>query len=77
MAWNGFCHFFLQFLGWKAEFIEKKVFFLLSGQRVYPPYTLSGPTTKKTLFFMCVFPKKVDFFFTSSFLFVPSALDFS
>ena len=22
----------------------------------YPPYTFSGPTTKKTTFFMCVFP---------------------
>ena len=39
---SGPCHFFFSLL----------IAFLLSGQRVYPPYTLSGPTTKKT--FLCV-----------------------
>ena len=32
---------------------KKKCFFLLSGQGDYPPYTISGPTTKKTPF-LCV-----------------------
>ena len=31
-------------------------FFCLVVRGVTPPHTLSGPTTKKTLFFMCVFP---------------------
>ena len=33
--------------------------FLLSGRGGYPPPPLSGPTTKKNTFFMCVFPKYV------------------
>ena len=33
--------------------------FCLVVSGVYPPYTLSGPTTKKNTFFMCVFPKRV------------------
>ena len=36
---------------------KKKSVFLLCGQGVYPPFTHSGPTTKKHTFFMCVFPK--------------------
>ena len=35
--------------------LEKKVFNLLCGQGVYPPYALSGPTTKKNNL-LCVFP---------------------
>ena len=31
--------------------------FCLVVRGVYPPYTLSGPTTKTNTFFMCVFPK--------------------
>ena len=34
----------------------KKGFFCFVVRGVYPSYTLSGPTQKKT-FFMCVFPK--------------------
>ena len=37
----------------KQQDFRKNVFFSLV---VYPPYTLSGPNTKKH-FFMCVFPK--------------------
>ena len=33
---------------------RKKVFFCLVVRGVYPPYPLSGPTTKKTLFILCV-----------------------
>ena len=47
----------LQFSRWIFSIYRKKVFFcLVVGGGVTPPYTLSGPTTKKTLFFMCVFP---------------------
>ena len=31
---------------------------MVGGGGVTPPYTLSGPTTKKTTFFMCVFPNQ-------------------
>ena len=44
--------FFPNFL---AEF-STKCFFCLVVRGVYPPYTRSGPTTKKNNFFMCVFP---------------------
>ena len=29
---------------------------VVHSRGVYPPYTLSGPTTKKNTFFICVFP---------------------
>ena len=45
------------------------MFVFFSGQEVYPPYPLSGPTTKKNFFyttkknfFMCVFPKGRNYF---------------
>ena len=41
----------------KAGFTEKNVIFSQWSGGVYPPYTLSGPTTKKKHFFMCVFPQ--------------------
>ena len=45
-----------------SPFIEKRGF-LLSGRGGYPPPSpLSGPTTKKKLFFMRVFPKIALFF---------------
>ena len=56
MAWNGLWQFFFFFpiFGLKQpDFREKKVFFCLVVRGVYPPYTLSGTTTKKT-FFLCV-----------------------
>ena len=40
-----------------SPILEKKRFFCLVVRGVYPPYTLSGPTTKKPTFLMCVFPK--------------------
>ena len=44
--------FFFQIFGLKQpDFREKKCFFCLVVRGVYPPYTLSGPTTKKTLYF--------------------------
>ena len=46
----------MQLPGEFSPFIEKKVFFLLSGRGITPPHPLSGPTTKKNTFFMCVFP---------------------
>ena len=48
----------MQLPGQFFPFIEKKVVFCLvvGGGGVTPPYTLSGPTTKKNTFFMCVFP---------------------
>ena len=52
IAWIGiwqFFFFFPIFVLKQPDFREKK-FFLLSGQGVYPPYTLSGPTTKKNIF---------------------------
>ena len=53
-----FLVFLKQILAKKAGFIEKKCFFAewSGGWGGGYPYTLSGPTTKKT-FFMCVFPK--------------------
>jgi len=48
-------------LGKKAGFIEKNGF-LISGQGDLPPYTLSGPTNKKTTLFMCVFPYNFGLF---------------
>ena len=43
----------MQLPGEFSPFIEKSGF-LLSGRGggVYPPYTLSGPTTKKTFFYV-------------------------
>ena len=46
-----------------SPFIEKKVVFCLVVGGVTPPYTLSGPTTKKH-FFLCVSSlraKTIDF----------------
>ena len=37
-------------------YFRENMFFCLVVMGVYPPYTLSGPTTKKNTFFMCVFP---------------------
>ena len=46
----------MQLPGEFSPFIEKKeVYCLVVG--VPPPHTLSGPTTEKNTFFMCVFPK--------------------
>ena len=45
----------MQLPGEFFPFIEKKVVFCLVVGGVTPP-PLSGPTTKKTTFFMCVFP---------------------
>ena len=57
IAWNGFFRSFShKFLDLNSRSLEKKVFFCLVVRGVYPPYTLSGPTTKKITFFMCVFP---------------------
>ena len=58
IAWNGFWQFFLflpNFWAKPAE-LKKKMFFCLVARGVYPHYTLSGPTTKRNTFFMCVFP---------------------
>ena len=46
--------FFPQIFGLKqSDFREKKFFgFCLVVRGVYPPYSLSGPTTKKNTFFM-------------------------
>ena len=54
IAWNGFWQFFLFFpiFGHNSRILEK----CLVVRRVYPPYTLSGPTTKKYTF-LCVFPQ--------------------
>ena len=46
----------MQLPGEFSPFIEKKVVFWLVVGGVTPLPPLSGPTTKKTLFFMCVFP---------------------
>ena len=46
--------FFSNFWAKKTGFIEKKVVFCLVVGGVYPPYTLSSPTTKKTLFYVCL-----------------------
>ena len=43
----------MQLPGEFSPFIEKKVVFCLVVGGVTPPYTLSGPTTKKTTF-LCV-----------------------
>jgi len=45
--------FFFPIFGLKQPDFREKNGFLLSGQEVYPPYTLSGPTTKKNTF-LCV-----------------------
>ena len=46
-----FPNFWLNFL----HLSRKKCFFLLCGQgRVYPPFTLGGPITKKTFFYVCL-----------------------
>ena len=44
----------MQLPGEFFPFIEKKVGFCLVVGGVTPPYTLSGPTTKKTLFYVCL-----------------------
>ena len=57
IAWNGFCQFILfsPIFGLKQpDFREKKMFFCLVVRGVYPPYTLSGPTTKKNRFYVCL-----------------------
>ena len=50
IAWNGFSQFFFFKI-----FGIKRPDFCLVVRGLYPPYTLSGPITKKKLFFMCVF----------------------
>ena len=47
----------MQLPGEFSPFIEKKVVFCLVVGGVTPLPPLSGPTTKKNTFFMCVFPK--------------------
>ena len=58
IARNGFLKFFLflpNFWTKTAGFKKKKYFFALwSGGGGYPPYTVSSPTTKKTIFNMCL-----------------------
>ena len=49
----------MQLPGEFSPFIEKKVVFCLVVGGVTPLPPLSGPTTKKNTFFMCVFPKEV------------------
>ena len=51
--------FFFPIYGLKQPDLRKKWFFL-SGQGGLPPYTLSGPTTHKKHFFMCVLPNLVQ-----------------
>ena len=46
----------MQLPGEFSPFIEKKVLFYLVVGGVTPPYTLSGPTTKKTIFFYVCLP---------------------
>ena len=46
----------MQLPGEFSPFIEKKVVFCLVVGGVTPLPPLSGPTTKKNTFFMCVFP---------------------
>ena len=48
----------MQLPGEFSPFIEKKVVFCLVVRGVSPLPPLSGPTTKKNTFFMCVFPKR-------------------
>ena len=48
--------FIMQLPGEFSPFIEKKVFFCLVVGGVTPPYTISGPTTKKTTFFYVGLP---------------------
>ena len=45
--------FSYQILGSNSRILEKEVFFCLVVRGVYPPYNLSGPTTKK-ITFLCV-----------------------
>ena len=57
----------MQLPGEFSPVIEKKVFFcLVVGGVTPPPYTLSGPTTKKNTFFMCVFPYSRRVFLSGS-----------
>ena len=58
IAWNGFWQFFFFF----SIFWLKPPDFCLVVRWVYPPYPLSGPTTKKTLLFMCVFHMREIYF---------------
>ena len=51
----------MQLPGEFSPFIEKNVVFCLVVGGVTPPYTLSGPTTKKNTFFMCVLPLPTQF----------------
>ena len=47
--------FFFPILGLKQpDFRGNKWFFCLVVRGVYPPYTLSGPTTKKHFFYVCL-----------------------
>ena len=46
--------FFFPIFGLKSRILEKKVGFWLVVRGVYPPYIISGPTTKKTLFYACL-----------------------
>ena len=46
----------MQLPGEFSPFIEKKVVFCLVAGGVTPPYTLSGPTTKKKHFFYACLP---------------------
>ena len=52
-----FTIFFPTIFGPKKPDLLKKSGSLLRGRVVYPPYTLRGPTTKKTTFFMFFFPQ--------------------
>ena len=54
IAWNGFWQFYLFLPNFWADFREKKVFLCWVVRGVYPPYTPSGPTTKKKHFLLCV-----------------------
>ena len=51
-----FTIFFSPFFGLKKPDLQKKKCFFAQPSffLVYPPYTLSGPTTKKTFFYVCL-----------------------
>ena len=39
---------------WWCHYTLHTAFFAIVVRGVYPPYTLSGPTTKKKLFYVCL-----------------------
>ena len=53
----------MQLPGEFSPFIDKKVVFCLVVGGVTPPAPLSGPTTKKTTFFLCVSSLTCSIFF--------------